>query len=102
MCDRHRVTEEPCEGKLSSTVLESGGSREGVADFNSRCRHVHPEKGKSYRNGKKFKCGHCGFEHDADINAAINIADLGGAVSLPGSPGIACLLEGQLPLFRLA
>ncbi|HBY80127.1 MAG TPA: transposase, partial [Cyanobacteria bacterium UBA11148] len=26
----------------------------------SRCHHVHPEKGKSYRNGKKFKCGHCG------------------------------------------
>jgi putative transposase len=57
----------------------------------SRCRHIHPVKGKSYRNGKKFKCGHCGFEHDADINAAINIAELGGAVSLPGSPGIACL-----------
>jgi IS605 OrfB family transposase len=78
----------------------------------SGCRHIHPEKGKSYRNGKKFKCGHCGFEHDsealaslrasADINAAINIAALGGAVSLPGSPGMACLLEGQLPLFRFA
>lgn len=68
----------------------------------SGCHHIHPEKEKSYRNGKKFKCGHCGFEHDADINAAINIAELGGAVSLPGSPGIACLLEGQLPLFRWA
>jgi IS605 OrfB family transposase len=68
----------------------------------SRCHHVHPEKGKSYRNGKKFKCGHCGFEHDADINAACNIADLGKSVSLPESPGIVCLLEGQLPLFRLA
>lgn len=74
----------------------------------SRCHHVHAEKGKSYRNGKKFKCGHCGFEHDsealaslrasADINAACNIADLGKSVSLPESPGIACLLEGQLPL----
>lgn len=68
----------------------------------SRCRHVHPAKGKSYRNGKKFKCGHCGFEHDADINAACNIADLGVPVSNPESPGIACLLEGQLSLFRLA
>jgi IS605 OrfB family transposase len=67
----------------------------------SRCHHIHPEKGKSYRNGKKFKCGHCGFEHDADINAACNIADLGKSVSLPGSPGIACLLEGQLPLLGL-
>jgi putative transposase len=68
----------------------------------SRCRHVHPEKGKSYRNGKQFKCGHCRFEHDADINAAIAILPiLGKSVSLPESSGIACLLEGQLPLFRL-
>ncbi len=152
MHDKHHITEEPCNGKLLRTVLETSGFREKLAEFNSlnqkprskterrrtnnwafyqlrifvnykaaiagvpvvfvppaytsqtcsRCRHVHPEKGKSYRNGKKFKCGHCGFEHDADINAAINIAALGGAVSLPGSPGIACLLEGQLPLFRLA
>jgi len=68
----------------------------------SRCRHIHPEKGKSYRNGKKFKCGHCGLEHDADVNAAINIADLAVPVSAPESPGMACLLEGQLPLFRWA
>ncbi|MBD1807344.1 IS200/IS605 family element transposase accessory protein TnpB [Microcoleus sp. FACHB-SPT15] len=68
----------------------------------SRCRHIHPEKGKSYRNGKRFKCGHCGWEHDADINAACNIADFGKSVSLPESPGIACRLEGQLPLFRFA
>ena len=61
----------------------------------SRCRHVHPVKGKSYRNGKKFKCGHCGFEHDADVNAACNIADLGVCVSNPESPGIVCLLEGK-------
>ncbi len=67
----------------------------------SRCRHIHPVKGKSYRNGKKFKCGHCGLEHDADINAAINIADLGASVSAPESPGMVCILEGQLPLFRL-
>jgi IS605 OrfB family transposase len=67
----------------------------------SRCRHVHPVRGKSYRKGKKFKCGHCGLEYDADINAAINIADLGASVSAPESPGMACLLEGQLPFFRL-
>ena len=29
-----KSTEEPCEAKVSSTVLESSGSREGVADFN--------------------------------------------------------------------
>jgi IS605 OrfB family transposase len=66
----------------------------------SRCHHVHPIKGKSYRNGKVFKCGHCGFEYDADINAANNIAALGVTfVSSPEIPGIACQLEGQLSLF---
>jgi hypothetical protein len=34
MCDKHHITEEPCNGKLLSTVLESSGSRERVADFN--------------------------------------------------------------------
>ncbi|MGL5874330.1 MAG: RNA-guided endonuclease InsQ/TnpB family protein [Xenococcaceae cyanobacterium] len=67
----------------------------------SRCGHVHPEtdKKKSYRHGKKFKCGHCRFEHDADINAACNIAALGRSVSSPESPGFSCRLEGQLDLF---
>jgi len=58
----------------------------------SRCHHVHPVKGKSYRSGKSFKCGHCGFEHDADINAVLNIAALGLSVSQPESPGISCQL----------
>lgn len=67
----------------------------------SRCGHIHPIKSKSYRNGKVFKCGHCGFEHDADINAANNIAALGKSVSLPESPGMSCQLEGQLSLFSM-
>ncbi|MBD2501617.1 RNA-guided endonuclease InsQ/TnpB family protein [Anabaena azotica] len=67
----------------------------------SRCHHVHPVKGKSYRSLKSFKCGHCGFEHDADINAALNIAALGVCVNNPEVPGIACLLEGQLSLFPI-
>jgi IS605 OrfB family transposase len=66
----------------------------------SRCHHVHPVKGKSYRSGKSFKCGHCGFEHDSDINAAKNIAALGAVfVSQPESPGIASQLQGQMSLF---
>ncbi|MCY7390950.1 MAG: transposase, partial [Leptolyngbyaceae cyanobacterium CAN_BIN12] len=65
----------------------------------SRCGHIHPTKGKSYRNGKKFKCGHCGFEHDADVNAAMNIASLGGSVSAPENPGMSCQLAGQMTLF---
>lgn len=62
----------------------------------SRCGHIHPVKGKSYRNGKVFKCGHCGFEHDADTNAANNIAALGRSVSSPESPGMSCQLEESL------
>ncbi len=65
----------------------------------SRCHHIHPVKGKSYRSGKSLMCGHCGFEYDADINAALNIAALGVSVNNPEVPGIACLLEGQLSLF---
>jgi IS605 OrfB family transposase len=67
----------------------------------SRCHHVHPIKGKSYRNGKKYKCGNCGFEHDADINAALNIAALGLSVTQPESLKMVCQLEGQLSLFPI-
>ncbi|MEG4578009.1 transposase [Microcoleus sp. N3A4] len=69
----------------------------------SRCHHVHPEtdQKKSYRNGKKFKCGHCGFEHDADLNASKNIAALGLSVIQPESPGITCQLQGQMSLFGM-
>ncbi|MDJ0796958.1 MAG: transposase [Calothrix sp. MO_167.B12] len=65
----------------------------------SHCHHVHPVKGKSYRNGKKYKCGNCGFEHDADINAALNIAALGLSVTQPESLKMSCQLERQLNLF---
>ena len=66
----------------------------------SRCYHIHPVKGKSYRNGKVFRCEHCGLEHDADVNAANVIAALGAMfVSSPESPGMSCQLEGQLFLF---
>jgi putative transposase len=64
----------------------------------SRCHHVHPVKGKSYRSNKSFKCGHCGFEHDADINAALNIAALGVSVNKERSSGD-CLLVGRTTQF---
>jgi IS605 OrfB family transposase len=66
----------------------------------SRCHHVHPEKGNSYRNGKVFKCGHCGLEADADWNAANNIATLGAVVNQPESSVMSCVLEGQLSLMN--
>ncbi|WP_081462888.1 zinc ribbon domain-containing protein [Trichormus azollae] len=38
----------------------------------SRWGYIYPIKGRSYYEGKVSKCAHCGFEHDGDINAAIN------------------------------
>lgn len=39
MYDKHRITEEPYDAKVSSTVLESNGSRERVVDFNLAIYH---------------------------------------------------------------
>jgi putative transposase len=64
----------------------------------SQCGHVHPEKGKSYRRGKRFNCGHCGFVHDADVNAALNIAALGLSVTQPEIPGMSCQLNCEANL----
>lgn len=47
------------------------------------CLHIHPQKGKSYRSGKTFKCGYCGWKGDADLNGATMIKLLGESVSLP-------------------
>jgi IS605 OrfB family transposase len=65
----------------------------------SICHHIHPEPGKSYRQGKVFKCGFCGFKHDADVNGALNIAQLGAVVNQPEISTYSCQLEGQLLLF---
>jgi len=57
-----------------------------------KCLHIHPEQGKSYRSGKSFKCGHCGWEGDADHNASVVIALLGAAVNQPEIPRLSCLV----------
>jgi len=48
-----------------------------------RCLHIHPDPAQSYRSGKSFKCGHCGWEGDADLNGANVIALLGAVVNQP-------------------
>lgn len=57
-----------------------------------QCLHIHPVKGKSYRSGKTFKCGHCGWHGDADFNGANNIALLGLFINPPGGTGLSCKL----------
>jgi putative transposase len=54
------------------------------------CLHIHPEPGKSYRNGKKFRCEHCLWEGDADHNASLVIAALGATVNSPEVPKLSC------------
>jgi hypothetical protein len=97
---KHRVTEEPCEGKLSSTVLESSDSLTRAADFNHKCLHIHPEKGKSYRNGKTFNCGHCNWKGDADFNGANVIRLLGLSVNQPRGSYLSCELSKKVEYFH--
>jgi len=60
-----------------------------------KCLHIHPDPAQSYRSGKKFKCGHCGWEGDADLNGANVIALLGAVVNQPRGSGLFCSLVGQ-------
>jgi putative transposase len=57
-----------------------------------KCLHIHPDPAQSYRHGKQFKCGHCGWEGDADVNGAHVIALLGAVVNQPGGSGLSCSL----------
>ncbi|MCY7277633.1 MAG: transposase [Phormidesmis sp. CAN_BIN44] len=60
-----------------------------------RCLHIHPVKGKSYRSGKGFKCGHCGWHGDADLNGSIMIKLLGLFVNQPRGSELACSLSSH-------
>ncbi|ABD02176.1 ISSoc1, transposase [Synechococcus sp. JA-2-3B'a(2-13)] len=60
-----------------------------------KCLHIHPDPAQSYRSGKKFKCGHCGWEGDADLNGANVIALFGAVVNQPRGSGLFCSLVEQ-------
>lgn len=61
-----------------------------------QCNHIHPARGESYRNGKRFACGHCGWHGDADENGAKNIAKIGLSLSQPGGSGLICDLTDHV------
>lgn len=88
-------------GNYHATFWRAVGEVTRLLTLLARCHHVHPERGKSYRRGEKYKCGNCGWEHNADINAGIVISQLGAAVINPESSVMFCQLEGQLPLFPM-
>ena len=60
------------------------------------CNHIHPTHGKSYRSGKKFTCGHCGWTGDADLNGSKNIAALGVSVNKPEGSRLFCNIADHL------
>jgi IS605 OrfB family transposase len=58
-----------------------------------KCLHIHPDPDKSYRSGKSFKCGHCGWKQDADENASQVIKLVGAAFVNPlGGSILSCNL----------
>lgn len=65
-----------------------------------QCLHVHPDPDKSYRSGKQFKCGNCGWHGDADFNGAKNIQSIGLLVNQPGGSWLSCEIGGGLPKAR--
>lgn len=67
----------------------------------SQCLHIHPVKGKSYRSGKTFKCGHCDWYGDADFNGANNIALVGRSINTPGGTGLSCKLSRAIEYVQL-
>ncbi|MBW4488543.1 MAG: transposase [Trichocoleus desertorum ATA4-8-CV12] len=77
--------------------LEYKGIKEGVevvavnpaytSQTCNQCLHI------GLRSDKKFKCGHCGWHGDADLNGALNIAALGLSVTQPRGSGLFCSLE---------
>lgn len=63
-----------------------------------KCYHIHPIKGESYRQGKRFSCGHRHYlwSGDADYNGAKNLAALGAVVDQPRGSGLSCSLQDHL------
>lgn len=64
----------------------------------SHCLRIHPDPAKSFRNEKRFVCGYCGADCDADYNAARNIAAYGVTINSPEAPKLFCGLAPQFVL----
>lgn len=58
----------------------------------NKCKHI------GQRNNKVFKCANCGNNTDADVNAALNIATLGGSINNPEQSAMYCVLHDVVRL----
>lgn len=62
-----------------------------------QCLHIHPIRDKSYRSGKSFRCGHCGWCGDADLNGSLNISAIGAFINKPGgSSALSCSVQDHV------
>jgi hypothetical protein len=51
MRDKHLIVEEPCEGKLSRTVLKTSGTGDSLAEFNTQERVINKLQKKALALG---------------------------------------------------
>lgn len=70
--DNDLITEEPCEVKVSSTVLQTSGSREGIAQFNGYAKRV------TYVIDGNGKITHV----DSSVNTSTHASDVLAALGL--------------------
>jgi putative transposase len=78
MRDKHHITEERNDAKVSRSVLESSGSREGVTDFNFQGLGKYPRfKSSRYYRGWTYP-GIAGWKaHTTGENGHLEISNLG-------------------------
>jgi Putative transposase DNA-binding domain len=55
-----------------------------------KSNHIHPKKGKSYRNAKNFACRHCGWQGDVESSGTLNISAQRASVNRLGCSGLSC------------
>jgi hypothetical protein len=53
-------------------------------------------RGESYRKGKKFACGFCGWSGDGGLNRAKNIEKNGAVLNQPRGSELACSLSDHV------
>jgi Putative transposase DNA-binding domain len=65
-----------------------------------KSNHIHPKKGKSYRNAKNFARGHCGWQGDVESSESLNISAQRASVNRLGCSGLSCSKSKHLRATR--
>ncbi len=86
MHDKHHITEERNDAKVSRSVLESSGSRERVTDFNFQGLGKYPRfKSIRHYSGWTYPDGRQGFKvHTTGVNGYLKLVDLDIEIQMRG------------------